>query len=101
MLAAQCIHLTMMEQVNLLEDPGPAVCGHLVDDLDGVLHVGVDVDAGLDRGVGPLAQHLPGQPVQLLECVRGQGRGARRPLLLPSGLLCGLPLRLYRSISTV
>ena len=96
------IYLTMMEQINFLENPRPAVSGNvLVDDLDGVLHVGVDVDAGLDRGVGPLAQHLPGQPVQLLECVRGQGRGARRPLLLPSGLLCGLPLRLYRSISTV
>ena len=48
----------MMEQINLPEDPGPAVCGHLLDDLDCVLHLGVDVDAGLDTGVGPLAQHL-------------------------------------------
>ena len=57
----------MVEQVNLLEDPAPAVGGHgLVDDLDGVLHLGVDVDAGLHRGVGTLAQHLARQPVQLL-----------------------------------
>ena len=84
MLAALCIHLTMMEQVNLLEDPGPAVGGHLVYDLDGVLGVGVDVDAGLDRGVGPLAQHLPGQPVQLRERVGGQRGRARGLLLLPT-----------------
>ena len=57
----------MVEQVNLLEDPAPAVGGHgLVDDLDCVLHLGVDVDAGLHRGVRALAQHLARQPVQLL-----------------------------------
>ena len=87
MLASFYPHLTMMEQVNLLEDPRPAVGGHLVDDLDGVLGVGVDVDAGLDRGVRPLAQHLPGQPVQLLECVGGQRGRAGRLLLLPSPCL--------------
>ena len=91
----------MMEQVNLLENPSSAVRGDLVDDLDGILHVSVHVDAGLDGGVGPLAQHLPGQPVQLLECVGSQGRGAGRPLLLPSRLLGGLPLGLNRSVSTV
>ena len=58
--------LAMVEQVNLLEDPAPAVGGHLVDDLDCVLHLGVDVDAGLHRGVRALAQHLARQPVQLL-----------------------------------
>ena len=62
-------HLAMVEQVNLLEDPAPAVGGHLVDDLDGVLHLGVDVDAGLDTGVRALAQYLARQPVQLLEGV--------------------------------
>ena len=41
-------YLTMMEEINLLEDPGPAVGGDFVNDLDGVLHVRVDVDAGLD-----------------------------------------------------
>ena len=58
----------------------------LVDDLDGVLHLSVDVDTGLDRGVGSLTQDLPCQPVQLLECVGGQGGRAGRPLLLPSHL---------------
>ena len=56
----------MVEQINLPEDPGPAVGGHLLDDLDCVLHLGVDVDAGLHRGVRALAQHLARQPVQLL-----------------------------------
>ena len=59
----------MVEQVNLLEDPAPAVGGHLVDDLDGVLHLGVDVDAGLHRGVGALAKHLAGKTVEFVECV--------------------------------
>ena len=73
----------MMEQVDFLENSRPAVSGDiLVDDLDGILHVSVHVDAGLDGGVGPLAQHLPGQPVQLLECVGGQRRGAGGLLLL-------------------
>ena len=72
-----------MEQIYLLEDPGPAVCGHLFDDLDGVLHLSVDIDAGLDTGVGALAQHLACQPVQLLERVGGQ-RGRAGCLLLLS-----------------
>ena len=80
-------HLTVMEQINLLKDPSPAVRRHLVDDLDGVLHLGVDVDAGLDRGVRPLAQHLPGQSVQLLECVGGQRGRTGRLLLLPTSCL--------------
>ena len=75
-------YLTVMEEINLLEDAGPAVGGHLVNDLDGVLHLRVDVDAGLDRSVGPLAQHLPSQAVQLVECVGGQRGGAGRLLLL-------------------
>ena len=62
-------YLTMVEQINLLEDPGPAVSGDLLDDLDCVLHLSVDVDAGLHRGVGALAQHLPGQTVKFVECV--------------------------------
>ena len=50
----------MMEQVDFLENSRPAVSGDiLVDDLDGVLHVGVDVDAGLDRRVRTLPQDLP------------------------------------------
>ena len=44
----------MVEGVDLLEDPAPAVAGHLVDDLDGVLCLGVDVDAGLYAGVRTL-----------------------------------------------
>ena len=98
------IYLTVMEKVNLLKHPAPAVGGHsLVDDLHRVLHLskkpvthctlvhslsaphlGVDVDAGLDTGVGPLAQHLPCQPVQLLERVGGQRGRAGCLLLLPA-----------------
>ena len=62
----------MMKKVNLLEDPGPAVGRDLVNDLDGVLHLSVDVDAGLDGGVGPLAQHLPSETVKFMECVRSE-----------------------------
>ncbi len=57
----------MMEGVNLLEDAAPAVAGHLVDNLDCVLGVGVDVNAGLHAGVRALPQHLSRQPVQLLK----------------------------------
>ena len=43
------VYLTMMEQVNLLEDSGPAVSGHsFVNDLDSVLYLSVDVNTGLD-----------------------------------------------------
>ena len=81
------VALTVMEQVNLLEDPGSAVGGHLLNDLDRVLHLGVDVDAGLDWSVGSLTQHLPCQLVQLLECVGSQGTRTRCLLLLsPPGL---------------
>ena len=66
------------------------MCGHLVDDLDGVLDPGEDVDAGLHPGVGPLAQHLPGQGVQLLEGVGGEGGGARGLLLPLPGVDGGL-----------
>ena len=58
--------LTVVERIDLLEDPASAVAGHLVDDLDGVLGLGVDVDTGLHAGVGALPQHLPSQAVQLL-----------------------------------
>ncbi len=57
----------MMEGVDLLEDTAPAVSGHLVDNLDGVLGLRVDVDAGLHAGVRALPQHLARQPVQLLK----------------------------------
>ena len=57
----------MMEGVDLLENPGPAVAGNLVDDLDGVLDLCVDVDTALDAGVSALAQNLAGQTVQLLK----------------------------------
>ena len=59
-------YLAVVECVNLLENPGPGVSRHLLDDLDGVLHLGVDVDAGLNAGVGALAQHFASQSVQLL-----------------------------------
>ena len=65
-------YLTVVEEINLLENPGPAVSGHLLNDLDGVLHLGVDVDAGLDRGVGALAQHLTRQTIEFVECVGSQ-----------------------------
>ena len=63
------VALTMMEQVDLLEDPGPGVSGDLLNDLDGVLHLSVDVDTSLNRGVSSLTQDLSCQSVQLLECV--------------------------------
>ena len=52
-------YLTMMEGINLLEDPGPAVTRDLVDDLDRVLDLCVDVDTALYTGVSALAKHLP------------------------------------------
>ena len=55
-----------MKQVDLLENPGAAVSGNLLDDLDRVLNLGVYVHAGLDRGVGALPELLPSQSVQLL-----------------------------------
>jgi len=64
-----------MEQINLLEDPTSAVGRDLLDDLDGVLDPGVDVDAGLNRGISPLSQHLPRQGVNFLERVRGKRSG--------------------------
>ena len=62
-----CSNLTMMEGVDLLKNPGPAVAWDLVDDLDSVLDLCVDVDTALYAGVSALAQHLSGQTVQLLE----------------------------------
>lgn len=56
--------LAMVERLHLLEDASPRVSGDLLDDLDGVLEVGPDVDAGLHAGVGAAAQHLAGQPIQ-------------------------------------
>ena len=80
-------YLTMMEEINLLEDPGPAVGGDFVNDLDGVLHLSVDIDAGLDRGVCALTEHFPGKTIQLMKCVGCQGGGARGFLLLPPSSL--------------
>lgn len=54
------VALTMVEEVNLLEDPGPAMARHLVNDLDRVLHLRVDVDTRLHRGISTLAKNLPG-----------------------------------------
>jgi hypothetical protein len=53
-------YLTMVEEVNLLEDPGPAMARHLVNDLDRVLNLCVDVDTRLHRGISTLAKNLPG-----------------------------------------
>ena len=83
----KCSHLYMMKEVNFLEDPRPAVPRHLVNDLDRILHIGVDVDAGLHDGVGALSQHLPSQPVELLEGVGGERGGAGGLLLLPAASL--------------
>ena len=58
--------LAVVEQIYLLEHPGPAVTGHLVDDLHCVLHLGVHVEAGLHRGVSTLAQNFTGKPVDFL-----------------------------------
>ena len=76
----------MVEKVDLLEDSRPAVTRHLVNDLDSVLDLGVDVDTRLHDGIGPLAQHLPSQPIKLLEGVRSQ-RGRAGGLLLPAASL--------------
>ena len=82
----------MMEKIYLFEDPGPAVSGHLVDDLDGVLHLSINVDAGLDRGVSALAEHFPGQAVEFMKCVGGQRGGAGGLFLLsPSSFGLFLP----------
>ena len=78
------VTLTSMEEVNLLEDPAPAVRRNLVDNLYCVLDPGEDVDAVLNPGVGPLSQDLA-QAVQLLEGVRGKTGGRWRFLLPPSG----------------
>ena len=72
----------MVKKVDLFEDSCPAVARHLVNDLDSVLNLGVDVDTGLHDSVGALSQHLPSQPVELLEGVGGE-RGGARGLLLP------------------
>ena len=80
-------YLYMVEKVNLLEDSRPAVTRHLVNDLDSVLDLSVDVDARLYDGIGPLAQHLPSQPVELLESVGGQRGRAGGLLLLPAASL--------------
>ena len=74
----------MVEKVDLFEDSRPAVTRHLVNDLDSVLDLCVDVDTGLHDGIGPLTQHLPSQPVELLEGVGGQRGRAGGLLLLPA-----------------
>ena len=60
MVISDYTYLTMVEEVNLLEDPGPAMARHLVNDLDRVLHLRVDVDTRLHRGISTLAKNLPG-----------------------------------------
>lgn len=69
-------YLTMMKEINLLENPSPTMCGHLINDLDGVLHFRKYVDAGSDRGVSTLAEHFSGKAIQFMKCVWGQGSGA-------------------------
>ena len=59
MVISDCPYLTMVEEVNLLEDSCPAVAGHLVNDLDRILHLRVDVDTRLYRGICPLTKNLP------------------------------------------
>ena len=55
-----------MKSIYFFEDPGPAVAGHLVDNLHRVLHLGVHVEASLHRGVSTLAKNFPGKPVDFL-----------------------------------
>ena len=85
------VPVTVVEGLDLLEHPGPAVSGDLVDDLDRVLDVGPDRPACADRGVGPLSQDLPGQLVRVQEG-GGHQRGAGLLLLPPPGLGLLLPL---------
>ena len=59
----------MVEEVNLLEDPGPAVGGQLVNDLNCILHLCLDVDARLPGGVIILAKNFSCQSIEFLECV--------------------------------
>ena len=59
----------MVEEVYLLEYPSPAMAWYLVYNLDCVLHLRVYIDTSLYRGVSTLAKNLPGQSVELFECV--------------------------------
>merc|ERR1711892_1166789 len=56
---------------NLLEDPRPAMSGHLFYDLDRIFNLCEDVDTSLDRGIGTLAKHFTSEAVDLLECIGG------------------------------
>ena len=59
--------------------PGEAPVG-LVDELDGVLHVGEHVDAGLDAAVAALAEDVARQVVRVLEA--RHAHALAQPLLL-------------------
>ena len=63
---------------------------NLLDDFDRVFDLGVDVDAGLNRGISALPELLTSQAIQLLECVGRQRRGACRLLFLPAPRYCRL-----------
>ena len=92
------VTLAVVKHFDLLEDPRPAVAGHLFDDLDGVLNVRVDVLAGPDGGVSALAQDLAGEVVELVE--GGGHEGGVGLLLLPPSRL-GFLLSLCKNLGGV
>ena len=51
-------NLAVMEGIYLLEDPCSAVSGHLINDLDRVLHLCVYIDTGAYTSVRSLAQDI-------------------------------------------
>merc|ERR1712088_391445 len=70
---AQVVNLDLFENLRPVEE-----AGHLLNDLDGVLDAGEDVDAVLHLAVAALAKALPGELVEVGEGVAHH----RRPLLL-------------------
>ena len=79
------VTLAVVERLDLLEHPGPGVPRDLLDDLNGILGVRPDILARLHGSVGPLAQHLSRELVQLLEG-GGHQRGVGLLLLAAAGL---------------
>ena len=92
-------YLAVMEEINLLEDPGPAVRGHLLNDLDRVLDICEDVHTGLHGCVCPLTKNLPCQAVDLLKGIGGKGGRAGSSFLLSPCCLCSLLLGSYCGVT--
>jgi len=68
-LGAPQYYLAVVEEINFLENPGPAVSGHFLNDLDSVFNVCEDVGTSLHRCVSSPAEHFAREPVDLLEGV--------------------------------